>query len=465
MSTDEKLSLILSKVSLNENRVIQIQNKLDTVLDLKRRVSSVECVVTSHANRLKLLEYRSLDIEARGRRHNLLFKGIAEDRRENCFDKVRRFIREELNIERDLYLERAHRLGKYIHGKTRPIKVAFRDFYDVEEILGSAPNLRGTAYGVSRDYPNEISKARNSLWKQFKDIRDNNKNKKVSLGFPAKIMVDNAVVVDLCPDWFEILRGSRVDLDPEKNESRNRNEYHPVQNTNTISMQKPMTRPASNKNNENIDLTPVTVDRNTTDLSQTQFPLTQNSACDQPSSMNESETVSLNNNIEIVPSQNEIGIARPKSISSDDSNIMDFLEGISPSVAKSTDETSRGSIGVEASGSTDKGVRSASSSRGRSRTRKQNNNMGLKHKNGSTASETKSRATTAKAPKIRNSVSLESKSRVQASLEILTQVKSGKLSASKEPKTTKKSTQSQQQDTGARPKTHMNQNGQSEGAQ
>ena len=94
-------------------------------------------------------------------------------------------------------------------------------------------------------------------------------------------MVDNAVVVDLFPDWFEILRGSRVDLAPEKNESRNRNEYHPVQNTNTISINNPMTRPASNKNNENIDLTPVTVDRNTTDLSQTQFPLTQNSACDQ----------------------------------------------------------------------------------------------------------------------------------------------------------------------------------------
>ena len=70
-----------------------------------------------------------------------------------------------------------------------------------------------------------------------------------------------------------------------------------------------------------------------------------------------------------MPSQNEIGIARPKSISSsDDSNIMDFLEGTSPSVAKSTDETPRESIGVEASGSTDKGVRSASSSRERSRT-------------------------------------------------------------------------------------------------
>lgn len=378
---------------------------------------------------------------------------------------MRRFIRQELNIDRDLYLERAHRLGKYIQGKTRPIIVAFRDFYDIEEILGSAPNLRGTAYGVSRDYPNEISKARNSLWKRFKDIRENNRNKKVSLGFPAKIMVDNVVVVDLFPDWFEILRGSRVDLAPEKNESRNRNEYHPVKTTNTLSTNTQMTRPAAY--NENIDLTPETVDRNKTDLPQTQFSPTQIPACDQSPSINEIErqTASLNNNNEIVPSQNEIGIAHPKSVSSDDSNLMDFLEGASPSVTKSTDETSRGGIGVEASGSTDKGVRSVSSSRGRSRTRKQNNNMGLKNKNGSTASETKSRATAAKAPKFRNSVSLESKSRVQASLEILTQVKSSKQSASKEPKTNKKSIQSQQQATGARPKTHINQNGQTEGVQ
>ena len=222
----------------------------------------------------------------------------------------RRFIREELNTERDLYLERAHRLGKYIHGKTRPIIVAFRDFYDIEEILGSAPHSRGTAYGVSRDYTNEISKARNSLWKQFKDIRENNNNKKVSLGFPVKIMVDNAVVVDLFPDWFEILKGSKVDLAPVKNESRNSHEYPPVQITNTMSTNNQMTRPASY--NEHIDLTPVTVDRNKIDLSQPQFPPTQTSACDQSPGMSESEsqTVSLNNNIEIVPSQNEIGIAR-----------------------------------------------------------------------------------------------------------------------------------------------------------
>ena len=146
LSTDQKLSLILSKLSVNEGSVGYIQNKLDTVL--------------------KLLEYRSIDLEARSRRNNLLFKGISEQRRENCFAEVRRFIQEELQIDKDFYLERAHRLGRFSSTKTRPIIVAFRDYYDTQEILDASSLLRGTEYGISRDYPSEISKARQSLWKQ-----------------------------------------------------------------------------------------------------------------------------------------------------------------------------------------------------------------------------------------------------------------------------------------------------------
>ena len=135
LSTDQKLSLILSKLSVNEGRVGYIQNKLDTVLNIRSRVTAVENVIRSQNDRLKLLEYRSIDLEARSRRNNLLFKGIPEQRRENCFAEVRRFIQEELQIDKDFYLERAHRLGRFSSTKTRPIIVAFRDFYDTQEIL------------------------------------------------------------------------------------------------------------------------------------------------------------------------------------------------------------------------------------------------------------------------------------------------------------------------------------------
>lgn len=210
MTNDEKLTLILSKVSVNESRVSLIQTKLDSVLNIKSRVSAIENVLKSQHDRLKLLEYRSLDIEARSRRRNLLFKGIPENRRENCFEVVRDFICHNLRINTDMYLERAHRLGRFNINRTRPIIVAFRDFCDTEEILRATSILKGSNYGVSRDYPNEIAKARQSLWMQFKDIRGNNPNKKVSLGYPAKIIVDGDTVIDKFPDWFSVLDGSRV---------------------------------------------------------------------------------------------------------------------------------------------------------------------------------------------------------------------------------------------------------------
>ena len=99
LTTDEKLSLILSKVSVNESRVKLIQNRLDSVFTIKSRVSALENTIRSQHDRLKLLEYRSLDIEARSRRKNLLFKGIPEDRNENCFDAVRQFISSKLHID------------------------------------------------------------------------------------------------------------------------------------------------------------------------------------------------------------------------------------------------------------------------------------------------------------------------------------------------------------------------------
>lgn len=57
LTSEDKISLILSKVSLNEGRVIEIQNKLEAVIDLKRRVDSVERVLRSNTDRIKLLEY------------------------------------------------------------------------------------------------------------------------------------------------------------------------------------------------------------------------------------------------------------------------------------------------------------------------------------------------------------------------------------------------------------------------
>ena len=54
---------------------------------------------------LKTLAYKSIDLEARSRRNNLIFWGLAENVRENCFAVIRDFIKNELDLDADkMYL-------------------------------------------------------------------------------------------------------------------------------------------------------------------------------------------------------------------------------------------------------------------------------------------------------------------------------------------------------------------------
>ena len=207
LSTGDKLSALFHKLT-------QVECKVDKVMPLAERVKKSENVIKSQQNRLKLLEYKSIDIESRSRRGNLIFRGIDEqpgEDGEKCAIAVRRFLRVHLKIDLDLYIERAHRLGKPRVGTTRPIIVAFRDYRDTELIMGNTWKLAGTLLSVNRDYPAEIVEARRSLYPMYKDWRDQNRYNKVSIQYPAKLIVNGQVKHDMFPDWSEVMAGYRVD--------------------------------------------------------------------------------------------------------------------------------------------------------------------------------------------------------------------------------------------------------------
>ena len=71
--------------------------------------------------------------------------------------------------------------------------------------------LKGTPYGISRDYPQEITHARQKLWPQYKAARENPLNR-VTIGYPAKLIVNGVVVCDLFPEWNSVNKGSRISL-------------------------------------------------------------------------------------------------------------------------------------------------------------------------------------------------------------------------------------------------------------
>ena len=207
LSADEKLSALFNKLS-------QVERKVDCVAPLTKRVVNVENVISSHEQRLQLLEYKSIDIESRSRRRNLIFRGMSEkpeEAKEGSIPIIRHFIYVHLGIQEDMYIERAHRLGRYKQGACRPIVVAFRDYQDTDTIMSNCRKLKGTFFSVNRDYPAEIVEARKALYPMYKEFRDQNRYNKVSIQYPGKLIVNGVVKHDMFPNWSEIMSGYRVD--------------------------------------------------------------------------------------------------------------------------------------------------------------------------------------------------------------------------------------------------------------
>ena len=124
---------------------------------------------------MKQLAQHSIDIEARSRRNNLIFYGLAECENANTYDLLQDFFESKLDLDLStMFIQRIHRLGAlYREGirpatPRRPIIVALQDYQYTEYIMGQARMVRSTRFGMDRDYPKEISAARKNLWDLYK---------------------------------------------------------------------------------------------------------------------------------------------------------------------------------------------------------------------------------------------------------------------------------------------------------
>ena len=213
MSLDQKLIALFTKLSTMESK----QNSLSSVMSrVNEKVDMLEDCVNINARKVKTLSYRSLDLEARSRRNNLVFRGLADVLNENCAGMIIDFLSEEMQIQigpNDIV--RAHRLGslqrrpRYEVTK-RPIIVTFKDYSLVELIVGNVRSLWGKNYRVEKDFPAEIAEARKNLWPKLKAEKAKNPTCTLSIGYPAKLIKNDRVIANEFPDWRKVLRTSRV---------------------------------------------------------------------------------------------------------------------------------------------------------------------------------------------------------------------------------------------------------------
>lgn len=215
MSSDDKLCHILNKLINIENNQSGMCHNIQcleaSIKSFHGRLDTVVSCVDTHSKMLKLIAYKSIDGEARGRRNNLLFRGIGERDNEECIDVMKEFFQRKLSLNpREISIARVHRLGRPRFNYIRPIIVAFTDYTDTEYIMSKAYRLKGSGYGIDRDYPREITDARKKLYPAFKLARET--GKKPSIKYPARLVVDGKTQQDEIPDWYDTMQGNRLGM-------------------------------------------------------------------------------------------------------------------------------------------------------------------------------------------------------------------------------------------------------------
>jgi hypothetical protein len=220
--------------NLEELKKLPSDEKLNVILEgmsnmglLKYRLDSIESTVYINCarnevtdQRVKLLEYRSIDLEARAREQNVILTGVPEIARENCIDVVADVIKNNLDLDPKTFnIYDAYRLGRVFKPRaphlspTKPqhrfILVSLSHRVEAEILMRNAHKLKDTNIGLTRDLPREISDARKALWPKFKAERAIHGPKEVQIIYPAALKVKGKIIHDMFPDWYETLRGSR----------------------------------------------------------------------------------------------------------------------------------------------------------------------------------------------------------------------------------------------------------------
>ncbi|WAR11517.1 hypothetical protein MAR_025697 [Mya arenaria] len=171
------------------------------MMGVNDKLNQVIKVANSQTDFMKTLAYKSIDLEARSRRNNLIFSGFAENAGENCTSIIRDFLHNRLSIDSGhIYIPRAH----------RPIIVNLRDYGVIELVMANVRSLKGSPFSIDMDFPREIQEARGRLWPRMKELKRDFPRSRVQIVYPAKLIHEGRVVGDELPEWNRFVGANRI---------------------------------------------------------------------------------------------------------------------------------------------------------------------------------------------------------------------------------------------------------------
>ena len=159
----------LKYVNNIEGQVYDITKTLKEVVGDKRDPTSrlTENRVSDEVlERMESVESQVIDLEARGRRNNLIIHGLDEEDGEDCRNVVNDFIHRGCHLDERVVIERVHRIGKRrtrtSRPTARPMIVKFLDYQEKQMVKAGAKHIPKGMY-MTDDFPHAVRQARKEL--------------------------------------------------------------------------------------------------------------------------------------------------------------------------------------------------------------------------------------------------------------------------------------------------------------
>lgn len=168
-----------------DNKLVKVENELK---DLKTDVKAIENDLLNADE----VSDKLVELEDRSRRNNLRIDGIEEspdETWETCENKIKDVIKEKLDIETDVELDRCHRMGKKRGNRPRTLICRFTKFKDKQCVLSNARKLKGTNIYIYEDFSQDTMELRKSLWEQVLEYR--RQGKFAYLNYRSVVVKDN----------------------------------------------------------------------------------------------------------------------------------------------------------------------------------------------------------------------------------------------------------------------------------
>ncbi|MEW8548190.1 MAG: hypothetical protein AB2693_32200 [Candidatus Thiodiazotropha sp.] len=156
------------EITLNKQMRTDLDKAAEEREKIKKDIIDLNAKATEEREQMR---NELTDLKGRSMRNNLLFYNFPEQnvdqKNEKCEEKIYEFCELELempNVRSDVKIERAHRIGAFKRGKTRPIVAMFNNYKDKEEIkkIGFS-KLTNSRFSVGDQFPKLVQDRRRKL--------------------------------------------------------------------------------------------------------------------------------------------------------------------------------------------------------------------------------------------------------------------------------------------------------------